>query len=259
MDALTFIIAHHSTNDSHINLLVRCIESIRLLYNKNKIIISKTSTSIIPNDILSKYDNIIVKNIMKDGLHIYGAIEILINIEDINNFIILHDSMVLLNKLPNDILNKRFYFLWHFDKFKEDLSYTQLIDYLNDTVFEMSSKNEIIKNYNNMFAISWFGLFGPAFGGSIDNLRQLWNVLNINQDNCDKYLNRTGIIAAERYISLICNKLGIIDTFEKSYSLNGLIHSQPYAFNNSLQNLSLEVIIKNYKNYGYFFKTWIGR
>src|SRR6186997_3060635 len=98
MDTIVFFVVHHATSDFHTELLRRCVSSIRQYHEKNRIIVCKTSTSDIPDDIRSL--NIDVFNTKYDGSHIFGAMNILAELTNIDRYIIMHDSMLLLKELP---------------------------------------------------------------------------------------------------------------------------------------------------------------
>jgi hypothetical protein len=256
MDDITFCVMHHNSGDYCNFILERCVKSIRAIYKNNKIIVCKTITTNIDNYIINDYNLDVIQK-TNDNLYVYSVIETLINIDRLNNIILMQDSMIILNKLPDDIIYKKFYYLWHFEGHKNELSYDQLVRYLNYTELDVNSKINIFKNYYN--EISYKGLFGCSFGCNIDILKLIWKVININNDNLNYFSGHDKFMTAERYIPLIAHHLGVVDIFDKTYSLNGNIFQQPYNFSNETNNLTYDDIISRFGNYGYIFKTFYGR
>lgn len=257
MDSLVFIIVHHSNSSFHTELLNLCIQSIRNFYN-NKIIVCKTSNSPIPNNILFNVEYV---NTILDGSHIYGGLATIIDRNDIENYILIHDSMLLCKELPENILTKRFYYLWHFQcaPFDNKIEVLELIN--RNNMLSNNDKIKIIDDYENNFIKKWNGLFGPAFGGKFDVLKNLYNKLDLSKNNLINYIGRDQIMAGERYIALIANYLDIIDSFDNLYSLNGSIENHLFAFQkigslNEICNLYNYIFINKMQ---YFVKVWLGR
>jgi hypothetical protein len=257
MNNFVFLIIHHSNNEKHLFILDRCVKSIREIYNNSRIIICKTSVSVVSDEFIEKY-NVEINNTLYDGLHVYGGINLIVNDSTINNYILIHDSMILLKELPNEILGKNFYSLWDFS-IAMDLTEETLKDYLLDTNLDENKKNNILSTYKNNFPHFWRGIFGPAFGGNRETLTYLWKTLNINENNYHKYLGRNNIMNAERYIALMAYELKLLNNFSYGYSLNGSIFDQPHGWNNdSINYLTLEEI-KKLNCDKYLFKTWMSR
>ena len=259
MDKLIFCIAHHSDSNVHTELLSNCIMSIREYYPFNKIIIVKTSTSNIPYSILD--DNIYVYNKYNDNTFIIGVLPTILDIlKEGDNYILIHDSMYLINKLPSNILYNEFYSLWNFDKdfnFTE-VEFNELLDLIN---IEYPEKlREIYKKYG----ILWRGCFGPAFGGNYNFLKKLETILNI-EDNQNYYIGRNKLLLSERFIPVIIEYIRMIDNSNYNTTqilcLNGSIYDHPNSFMKN-ENISSAAIKKLSKvnNYNkYFFKLWFSR
>jgi len=251
MDDLVFVVVHHSTSTLYTDIFIRCLESIRRLYPTNRISVCKTSTTTIDESIQSKY-NIDIKNTICDGSSIYGGICHIIN-ESISHFILMHDSMVLLKKLPSDILYKTIYPLWYFTTDRENHQ-ESIYNHLKDVDMNFNEINMILFNYINYS--TWRGYFGACFGGTIETLQKIHTILKLDT-YIHKYIGRTEGMCAERFIPVLIDYLKLTDG-DFTYSLNGDITNHPYQFGNSISNIDLDTILSiNYDSY--MFKTWHAR
>ena len=242
---ITFCIPYYGKNPSHTTILSTCISQIRKYYPVNPILVCKTSDSYMPSDIT--YINLKVFNTFVDSSHVIGAVELLIKECKTSHFIICHDSMFLIKELPKSVLDYRIFPLWHFNSHRYDFPIIECIK--EDST--ITDTEQIAYMYNNEYAIKWYGLFGPAFGGQFEVLKEFWSILNINPININKYLGRNGINMCERYFSLIFTYMGI----DTQKSLNGDIFKQPSAFK------ATEIPDFNKLKYenSYFYKIWQGR
>jgi len=93
MEYITFCIPYYGKELVHTELLRRSIESIRLYYPTNPILVCKTSDSHLPEDL----SGVEVYSTFVDGSHIYGAIELLTRVCKTKHFLICHDSIDLWN------------------------------------------------------------------------------------------------------------------------------------------------------------------
>lgn len=213
------------------------------------------STTAISDDIVREY-NITVHNTPLVNSHIYGAMMLLSNIEDNNtSYCLLHDSMALLKPLPESILEKRFYYHWHFDRCM-DWERGIVTGHICTTTLSDKSKQGLIALYNN--CSQWHGLFGPAFGGNIRTLKEIIHIIGLSQDNLYKFCGRTELMVAERLLAIIPTYMGVVDPFPGSYSLNGCIFNHPQAWHDITSMLSLQDIkIINYDSF--MFKSWLVR
>lgn len=247
MENLVFVIPHHSTTSEHTLLLIRCLKSIRCIYKINKILVCKTSTSVIEDAIKQEF-NIIIENTIHDGSHVYGAICSIIS-NKFEKFILLHDSMVLLKNLPLNILNLNIFYLWHFDGVKDDHS-NSIMSHLNAANIDTKLVNSLVEKFESYSG--WKGCFGPAFGGNYESLYKIYDFLKLT-DTIKDYVGRSELMCAERFISVIAEFMGLVSI----ESLNGSIFKQPLAFADS-KHLDIQNIKKlNYN--GYFFKSWVAR
>jgi hypothetical protein len=247
MENLVFVIPHHSTSSQHTSLLIRCLKSVRDIYRSNKIIVCKTSTSVIEDSIKQEF-NIEIENTIYDGSHIYGAICCIIS-NNIKNFILLHDSMVLLKELPLTILDLNIFYLWHFEGCREDHS-NSIRNHLVKANNNTELVNVLVRKYETYSG--WKGCFGPAFGGNYESLYKIYDFLKLT-NNIRDYTGRTELMCSERFVSVISQFMDLVSI----KSLNGSIFNQPLAFADS-KNMNIENIKKlNYD--GYFFKSWVGR
>jgi hypothetical protein len=260
MDLVLFAVMHHSTNPFHTEVFDMSILSIKKFHPNNKIIVFHTSTSIIPNHML-EYTNVTYQPTQIDGAHVYYAMHMLVKIDEIKtnveNYVLLHDSMVLIKPFNENILNKRFYYLWHFDALYNQYS-DQVIPLICNTKFNYKEQCELLNKYNNEGGTTWFGLFGPAFGGKISILKQLWDKLNINDKNLVNYVGKAQIMMAERYISLIASYMNIVDIFPNTISLNGSIENHPYKFLKPDNIYHVNQVLQESYN-SYMVKLWLMR
>jgi hypothetical protein len=206
-----------------------------------------------------KYENVGYHLTPMDGAHIYSAMSILNGIDSnvLENYVLIHDSMILIKPLPDDILDKRFYFLWYFDALYNQFA-DKVIPLICNTNFTYQERCELLNKYNNEGGTSWIGLFGPAFGGKISILKQLWHKLNITNETLKNYIGKEYIMMAERYISLIASYMKIIDTFPLTTSLNGSIEDNPYRFIKPSNMYEVNIIL-NHPYSAYMSKIWLMR
>lgn len=256
METLTFCVIHHSTSELHTTIFEICIAKIRNFHPNNRIIVCHTSTTIISQNVLN-YDNITYVVTPIDGTTIYGAIYTLLNIENVTDYILLHDSMILLKPIDERILGKRFYYLWHFQAAYHD-NKDNVINLICNNNFDYKSKSAILDKYQNQAGKTWIGVFGPAFGGNIIHLREIWNMLNINDATLIKYVGRIQLMSAERYLAVIASHLNIIDYFPGTLSLNGSIELQPYKFT-KMEYIEDVKYITEMKYDSFFCKLWLMR
>jgi len=256
METLTFCVVHHSTSELHTILFETCISAIRKFHPDNPIIVCHTSTTKISQNALN-YNNITYIVTPIDGSTIYGAMSVLVKMENVINYILLHDSMVLLKPIDERVLGKRFYFLWHFQVCYHDHK-DNVINLICNTNFDYKNKCILLDKYQNQAGKSWIGCFGPGFGGNINNLRDLWNMLNINDENLIKYVGRNQLMSAERYIALIAFHMNIIDSFPDTLSLNGSIELQPFKFMRLEYVHDIQWVIDT-KYDSFFTKMWLMR
>ena len=257
MDSLIFYILHHSSSDLHTYILDQCLKSIRQ-FHENKIIVCKTSTSIIPDHML--YQNVEYVNTPVDGSHVYGILQTMVENENFQNFILMQDGMILLKKLPDQILTKKFYFLWHFDIALDDHFLNVISLVVNSKLTERQIYLAIEKYMTKDFP-DWKGLFGPGFGGNYESLKLFWNALNVKKDALETYIGKDMAMSTERSFSLVANVLGLIDQFENSYSLNGSIENHPNAFHrcDSIEGIDDSIAEGSNSYDSYMLKIWVSR
>lgn len=238
MEGITFCIPYYGKEPKHTELLTRCIESIRSYYPINPILVCKTSDSYLPD-----LSGVEVFTTFVDGSHIYGAIELLTRVCKTKHFLICHDSMFLMKALPHSVLYKALYPLWHFN---------ELNWYFHDEYIKTLTKTALIhdKTFLQRFneQKEWNGIFGPAFGGTLENLKILWEIVNIKSDTIGPYLGRKGLMGAERLIAIAFMYMGC-DTEE---SLNGNIYKHPNLFKVDADIPDFSTV----KYDSYFFKVW---
>lgn len=252
MDKLVFCIVHHSTNNLHKNIFAKCYSSIRTIYPDNKIIICKTSTSVI--DIEISGDTEVINTIM-DGTHIFGAMYLLNKRNDISNYIIIHDSIILMNKLPEHILERNFYGLWYFNSDHLDRC-NIVIDLINKSNMSAFSKKRLIHIYYLYYNNIWRGLFGPSFGGNIQTLKFICEMINIEEIN--NFKGRDTLLAAERFIPLIASYLGCYNSMDDTNYICGNINNVYKVFMNINDDTDIHDRLVHSQN-NFFTKLWVGR
>jgi hypothetical protein len=224
MEDITFCIPFYGKEPAHTDLLKTSIQQIKTYHPANKILICKTSDSYMPD--ISGVD---IYDTFVDGSHIIGAIELLIRKCDTKHFLIIHDSMFLLKPLPVAVLDKPLYSLWHFH---EQARYFYSNE-ISPMIRALRLPAEELANLDTMFTSArekeWNGVFGPAFGGSIETLQTAWSILNVDATSVKSYLGRPGLMASERVIAIIFIYMG----FNTGQSLNGNIYGHPNVFEGS--------------------------
>lgn len=251
MDNLVFFIVHHATTQLHTDVLTECVTSIRK-FHKNQIVIIKTSTT----NVVDYGENVSVVNTDLDGSHIFGAMCKIYDY-DIENYIFMHDGMILLKPITHEVIGKRFYYLWDFNFYAYNLS-NNVLDMLKQTTLSDEDKQIITERFWKEFRVSWLGLFGPAFGGNMETLKLLVDTLNI-KNNLEKYTGRNNLMAAEIFLPLIVSHLGIIDGFETRMSLNGEYTNHPLRGVQFNKIDDIRSVINQQKYGGYMWKVWLGR
>lgn len=251
MDKLVFFIVHHATSQLHSDVLTECISSIRKFHN-NQIIVIKTSTT----NVINYGDNVSIVNTVLDGSHIFGAL-CKIYEYNINDYIFMHDGMILLKPITEEVLEKRFYYLWDFNFYAYNLS-NNVLDMVKNTILSDDEKQIITERFWKEFRVSWLGLFGPAFGGNMETLRLLVDTLNI-RGNLELYTGRNNLMAAEIFLPLIVTHLQIIDGFDDRMSLNGPYTNHPLRGVQFSKIDDIKSVINHHKYNGYMWKVWLGR
>lgn len=253
MEDILFCINHHQSDSIHIHILENCIKSIREYYPNNPILIIKTSTSNIPDSFLQY--NIIIKNKNDDNSFFLGCYPIIAQMP-YKHFILLHDSMYLLNKISKEILYKRIYSLWYFNCCK-DFTQDKYINFRNNCNLNQTQKEKLDDMYQH-FSLDWLGCLGSCIGGQIKYLNNILSTINIpNQEN---NLNGSdNAMLSERFIPLISNLLQIHDTFTTSPSLNGNAFPLGFLPCKTINLNEIKQIAKEMNYNGYFWKLKINR
>ncbi len=236
-------------------MLLKCIQSIIIHYPYNPILVCRTSTSLpIP---IQLPPNVSVYTTTLDGTHVIGAIDCLLKYCKTTHYILLHDSMFLLRRLPESILSKNFYGLWYFFKNPQDLTDELLDRYLEISTFTEKESSEIRFLFKEGLDTKWRSIFGPAFGGTLETLKTLANKIHISDSTLHAFVGRDSLMACERYIPLIAIFTGLLDPIDDTWSLNGDIskHSTniPTTLHSSFELLQLAW------GQSYFCKFWLGR
>jgi hypothetical protein len=226
---ITFCIPYYGKEEAHKELLTTCIRQIRKFYPDSPVIVCKTSNSYMPDSLegpTTIYDTFV------DGSHIFGAIELLTRVCKTKHFLICHDSMFMLKPLPAKVLHQPLYPLWHFNEAS--------VYFYDGLVRSLVPKSLPIKIEQREYN----GVFGPAFGGTLESLKTVWELLAIN--DIKPYLWRTGLMGAERVLAIVFMYMGCA-----TESLNGNINKHPDVFKVT------EIPDFSKLTYdSYFFKVW---
>jgi hypothetical protein len=252
MNSLVFVVLHHSTDYFHIVLLENCLKSIRTLYPTNRILIVKTSESILPDTFQKEY-TVEIQNTPQDGSTVMGGIYRIVQDKSIENYMLIHDSMYIIKPLPETILDKSLYFMWHFHGLRENHK-ARIQEFLSFSKFTECEKEKILDMYET--DPTWISCFGGSVGGSRHSLEILASKLNI-VDNIHRFTKTPDIMCFERYLACAIYTLDLYTPFESTYTLNGCTSHIPYA-GQFLSDIDLETI-KNIPYSGYMFKLYLAR
>jgi hypothetical protein len=253
MNNILFCINHHQTSPIHIDILENCIKSIRVYYPNNDILVIKTSTSKIPDRLLDY--NIIIENKLDDDSFFVGCYPIISKMPH-KNFILIHDSMYLINKISSEILYKKIYSLWYFNCCF-DFPKEKYISFRDNCNLNDLQKIELDKLYAN-FSLDWLGCLGSCIGGQTKYLNDIIYTININNQE-NKLNGSDNAMLSERFIPIICNLLNIHDTFTTSPALNG--NAFPFGFIKctTIDLNEVKELAKQNDFNGYFWKLKINR
>lgn len=230
-----FIVPICIKNNIHFNQLKRCIKSIRLFYEKIKIVLIDDSDTEYTK-LIKKYfkidNNIFIKKSLIQGSADQQIFKVLLETELFDKAVFIQDSMILNKKLEGvDEVNLQF--LWHFtnhrvhwDIIKEPKTEYNLNNNIN--VHTDLIRHNILKYYKNndefqKYAINklenkdnWCGCFGSLCIIDKKSLR----ILNYNVNFIDKFIsassNRDRRVN-ESIFSLICHFKFPEKNFENSY------------------------------------------
>jgi hypothetical protein len=156
--------------------------------------------------------------------------------------------MFLLKALPPSILDRPFYSLWHFNEQSRYFYSHEIAPFVQEFTMPHEERQRMIRMFQTNPGKEWNGIFGPAFGGTLEILRTIWSILNINEIRVKPYLGRHGLLASERVLAIAYMYMG----FNMENSLNGNIYKHPDVFNASA--------IPDYSTLrypdSYFYKIW---
>jgi hypothetical protein len=156
--------------------------------------------------------------------------------------------MFLLKALPPSILDRPFFSLWHFNEESQYFYDDHIVPFVWQFRMPQNERISLINTFTSSPRKEWYGIFGPAFGGTMEILRTMWSILNINETNVTPYLGREGLMASERVLAIVCMYMG----FKLDYGLNGNIYTHPDVFKTC--------IIPDYSTLyypdSYFYKVW---
>lgn len=221
---LTFCIPYYGKEEKHKDVLLTAVTQIRRFHPEERILICKTSDSLIYD--FSSFKNVEVHTTFVDGSHIYGAMELLTRECTTENFLLCHDSMFLLNALPQHMLEKDLYSLWYFAEQAQYFYPSDIEAFVRRTQIPREYQQYIGTEYRHFPEREQFGLFGPAFGGKLSTLTEAWRLLDISPETIGPWLGRVGLLASERVMAILFRYMG----YDMKDSLNGTIYAHPNAF-----------------------------
>lgn len=260
-----FIIPSCVKNYLHSNQLFRCINSIRRFHLENIIYIindSDDDMDYLYNDITSKYNNIfIIKSQYRNRGELL-CLKFILDNDNNENYIVMHDSMLLLEPLINIESIKNIKFLWsftnhilHWDNIIEDRTYYNITN--NIYTHTDLLKDTIIKDYNmnsefQKFAIDclinknkWCGCMGLCYITNKKTIKKMNDSLPFVEIFLKKNDRRNRVVN-ESIFSIICHFFYKEENFYNSY--DGLYYdgvNNPNNSNVSLGEDNLFFVCKN--------------
>lgn len=238
-----FGIITYITNIKQEERLLAFISSIRQFHSEEIFILNNESPCDYFKNMLHKYKNVKLLNI-KNRREL-GAIYQMYDIVKADNYIFLHDTMLMKHKLPDDIFKRDFTPIWSFTP-----KYMKSID--NGHVFLYESLREYVPYEHSRKMIMWYengkkydihGVFGIMFQC---NRRFLKRCEDIGLKSISECVNtRSEAMATERIMSFFAYILGY-DV--KKLALQSDIHTQYFNCKSG-----------QYKGIEYFIKHFNGR
>ena len=260
-----FIIPSYVKNYLHNNQLFRCINSIRRFHLENIIYIindSDNDMDYLYDDIKRKYNNIfIVKSQYRNRGELL-CLKFILDNDNNENYIVIHDSMLLLEPLVNieNIVNIKF--LWsftnhivHWDNIIEDMTYYNKSNNIHTHTDLL--KDTIIKDYNmnskfQEFAIDclnnknkWSGCMGLCYITNKKTIKKMNDYLQFI-DIFLKKNDRRNRVVNESIFSIICHYFHQEENFYDAY--DGLYYDgikQPTGYNEPVGEDNLHFVCKN--------------
>jgi hypothetical protein len=239
---LTFCIPHYGKEPKHLEILKICIERIRTVYPSAPILVCKTSDS----QFESEDPNVKIFDTFVDGSHVIGAIELLLRECKTGRYVLCHDSMFILKEIPESFLNRDLYSLWHFNEAGWVFYNGYTSAHVKEFGIPIEDLHALNKHHGNADK-QLNGIFGPAFGGSIEMLKKVWAILNIGETVPIGYLRRPGLMVSERVFSVLFTYLGV----KPEDSLNGNIYRHPNVFEACTIPDFSKIVYDSY-----FYKIW---
>ena len=266
-----YYICTHVRNILEVNMLKRCIESIKKIDQDAEIIVINDNS---PKKFILDTNITVVKNDIPKSGEIYPYYYNYLT-KKFDTFVVLHDSMVLKKPLPKVIDN--IVPLWHFEsccRAYYDIN-NEMVEILTDypipQVYEdylnnanrcgrgcgcPDCKKGLTKDPQNVDRV-WTGVFGisciitKSFNDILFEkyyLKDLIHKINTKPKRC----------CLERIFGILIKME--LNITSKQCSLNGNIFAHPYSFSEIPITLSLNDVLTHYQNYNsYGIKSWHGR
>lgn len=262
VDNLCFIIVKYTKNPYLYNIYENCLRSIRMIYDRVKIVVLDDHS---PEEFYS------IPECFKNDENISLEKTIFMRAGEFNGYyhfhknrytdraVIMHDSMFL-KKPINNIENVTIKFLWHFDRPKKEKNYdyNALLGSLND----YRIKKDIIQSFANQQLSKWNGCFGVASVISLNYLTELQKKTGF-LDIIHNVKCRRDRMAMERIFAIVNFIYGNHLRLD-SCSLNGSIIQHPNKrylhFKSDNNYFNLDEMLLLFRNYNScMIKTWHGR
>lgn len=248
----SFLIPSCLRNDIHKKQLERCIDSIRQFHDEKIYIINDSDDDLYYNEIGEKYNTIVVKSLHR-GCAEKTCFKFISENSCFNNYFIMHDSMILLEKLENVEMITNIKFLWHFTNHR--IHWDNIIE--ERTEYNIKNnivthtdllKHHIMRDYDTefqLFAIDylnnkdkWCGCMGFC---CITNKKTILHMNSIVPfvEIFLKSSDRRNRVVNESIFSILCHFIFRETNFTDSYdglyydgiTIN-IYHGQPTGFDN---------------------------
>lgn len=286
MKNLGFYVTTYCISQIDNDRLIRCIESVRLIYPNNNIVIIDDNS---PYQIELKIDDNM--KIVKSEVNQIGELLPYYHnskYDTFDQYLTIHDSMVFKKEIPDKYFEYDFVPLWHFDtnmkcKYIIGSAFKSICKQIKNgkiiykiynnpnckpccdcglEIYDTKTKQPIklldkpIDTENNKIFYNWVGCFGLSaivkntYIKSIITkyqLDQCWNIFN----------NRINRMCGERLFGIIA----LLENQNSIQSINGNIMDHLNKFNYDGDTIiPITAILELYKNYdSCLIKTWVGR
>jgi hypothetical protein len=244
-----FIITFCSTKIYHESFLKLCVDRIRLFHSDSDIVILNDSPSL---EITTKFDSCV--QIEKTKYKSCGEINAYVwaceHIYEYDNYIFIHDSVFLVNRINYDMQDIHFRPLWISTRFISDDTFGDDTDLILEHILIKDKKIDQdkiinIRQGNGSIVFGSMGIFNNVF---VDFLRNSTNFMDI----ASMFHTRKLRSFFERVIYIYLSYFYDVSSFNY-YAICGDILEQNYTFMLSCP------LYSTYVNNSYALKVWQGR